>query len=177
MIYNHPEDNQSDISYLGSYHKYRIGSERNPAFDSHSSLILNLKNEYEQAITAFYNRIDPLLKDGIAICYVPSHDPEKSTSGIRTLASRLAANRRFDATSCIVRHTKINKLSSGGNRNITVHLNSLKVENPHLIMGKHVLLLDDVTTTNNSLNACRGLLLQAGASNVKCLALGQTVLE
>jgi predicted amidophosphoribosyltransferase len=41
-------------------------------------------------------------------------------------------------------------------------------------MGREVLLLDDVTTSGSSLEACKRLLLDAGAAAVKCAALGRT---
>jgi predicted amidophosphoribosyltransferase len=87
----------------------------------------------------------------------------------------LARRNRTDATACLIRHTTINKLATGGDRSIEVHLNSIKVQNPNLIKDKRILLIDDVTTTHNSLFACKQLLLEAGAAQVYCLALGQTV--
>lgn len=53
-------------------------------------------------------------------------------------------------------------------------MNSIRVEHAELIQGREVLLLDDVTTSGNSLVACRQLLLEAGAARVKYMALGRT---
>lgn len=184
MIFTHAENNNPDtVLHLGKYFKYWIYVDgektRNPNFDDFSSAILNLKNEEEYAITYFFNRLDGVLGDTFVVCYVPSHDPEKTHSGIRTLAQRIANAKPnvVDGTACLVRTQKIPKLASGGNRSTAVHLNSLKVVNPELIRGKDVLLLDDVTTTHGSLLACKQLLMQAGAKTVQCVALGQTQLE
>ncbi len=81
---------------------------------------------------------------------------------------------RIDATSCLQRYKKVEKKSNGGNRDINVDLNSIKVNNHHLLKGQTVLLLDDVTTTGNSFLSCETLLEQAGALRVVKLALGKT---
>ena len=80
---------------------------------------------------------------------------------------------RIDASSCLVRVHKIEKLALGGPRSIDVHLDSVVVKNGELIQDELVLLLDDVTKTGNSLMACRKLLLDGGAKAVQCAALGQ----
>ena len=43
------------------------------------------------------------------------------------------------------------------------------------ISGDIVLLMDDVTTTGNSLYACREILLNRGAVNVEMFALGKAI--
>jgi len=163
---------------LGDYHPYWISKrdkEKNPDFDSWSAYILEMKRDSKDAIQFFYNKLEPILGVGFAISVVPSHDPRKTLSGLRSLAQRVAANGRIDATSCLVRHTKIPKLSYGGDRSIDLHIQSIRVINHDLIRDREVLLLDDVSTTGNSLKACRKLLLESGAKEVQCMALGITV--
>ena len=41
--------------------------------------------------------------------------------------------------------------------------------------GDIILLMDDVTTTGNSLYACREILLQNGAEHVEMFALGKAI--
>lgn len=161
-----------EVHHLGHYFPYKGGS--NPKFDSFSGKILDLKQSKPGAINYFYEEINELLKEGIVIATVPSSDPAKTESGIVLLGRKLAGNNRYDGTSCLVRHTQIKKLADGGHRGPEVHLNSIRVENIELIRNRTVLLLDDISSTHNSLITCKGLLLEAGAEKVTCYAVGQT---
>lgn len=178
MIFIDRGNNTDSILVLGEYHPYRLpNGEMNPNFDRNwSGRILDIKENKSSAVEFFYQRIPAMSTKEFAVAVVPSHDPEKLDSGIRSLAQRIASVQgRIDATSCLVRNRKIDKLSRGGQRNISVHLTSIQVKNSQLIEGKEVLLLDDVCTSGNSLVACKKLLLSAGAEFVQCVALGQTV--
>ena len=44
---------------------------------------------------------------------------------------------------------------------------------PEIILGKNVLLIDDVVTTCSTLDECAGVLLSAGAAGVMCAALAR----
>ena len=174
VIFKNASSNLADIVTLAFYHpRRRRGA--NPDFDEQSRQILSLKARNRQAIESYYQLVDPLLGGDFAIAVVPSRDSARPGSGIGDLAQLLTGPERTDATSCLVRHTTIPKLACGGDRKLKVHLNSIRVDNEHLIRGREVLLLDDITTTGNSFRACRMLLEQKGASLVKCLALAETV--
>ena len=170
------------MCYYSPYRK-RDGS-LNPNFNKYSSKMLELKKNETEAISFWKNelgqvsKIQKALKNNeVAIAIVPSSSPyEKNLSGIGALGQELIKehNDLIDAIFCLERYQKIDKLSQGGNRNIDVHLNSIQVVNSYLIQNKNVLLLDDVTTTGNSLNACRKLLREAGAKKILCLALAKT---
>ena len=158
----------------GTYHPYRRHGEKNPNFDAYSGLLLDLKENKLRAIEHFREFLEERVREDVPIAVVPSHDPAKTTSGLRTLAERLAAADRIDATDCLVRAEKIDKLAHGGDRSIEVHLKTIQVAKPELIKGRDVLLLDDITTSGNSLLACQQLLLKAGAKRVQMLAFAKT---
>lgn len=178
-------DDSDDFYVLGKYYP-----STDPKFKENdfSKTLLALKYRHDtdgkpedwklrnrkRAIQQFRRQFDRLLSPDIAIAVVPSSDPEASMSGIHELAKALVAKGRVDATECLVRIEKIEKLATGGSRSIDGHLKSVRVDHSELIQGREVLLLDDVTTSGNSLNACRQLLLKAGAKRVKCMALGRT---
>jgi predicted amidophosphoribosyltransferase len=46
---------------------------------------------------------------------------------------------------------------------------------PHQVMGKRILLVDDVFTTGTTVNECARVLLKAGAREVTVLALARSV--
>ncbi|WP_151736738.1 ComF family protein [Paenibacillus tengchongensis] len=171
-------NNPGIIWTLGMYKPYWVytpnGKIVNPDFDTFSGRILDVKQSKLPALNDFFKRLDRNVSKGVSLCVVPSHDPANTESGMKWIAQRLAQGGRVDATSCLVRHKKIDKLAHGGERSKAVHLNSIRVDNQDLVKNKKVLLLDDVTTSNNSLWACQELLLKGGATVVQCLALAKT---
>jgi predicted amidophosphoribosyltransferase len=50
------------------------------------------------------------------------------------------------------------------------------IEADPIVNGRHILLLDDVTTTGTSFAAASARLFEAGAASVTCLAIARTVL-
>jgi predicted amidophosphoribosyltransferase len=178
---SYPNVDENDYFYLHDYPPYWLDQTariRNPNITCHTRLIMDFKSTNEvmklRAHDLFFNSLNPYLKKGIPIVIVPSHDPDKKMSNLVKLGKSLANDGRIDATSCLQRIKKISKLSEGGDRSIEVHLKSIKVVDDKLIAKRHILLLDDVTTTGNSFYACKQLLLNAGASDVTCIALGKT---
>lgn len=170
--------NHQQVNSLGEYHKYWLirDVQRNPTFDDYSNQILRLKDNLDWAVQRFYDQLSPLIiAKELCFCYVPSSTKEKRNTGIRRLAMKLAAlHQRTDATACLIRTKTIPKAALGGERSREIQLDSLIINQATLIAGKTVILLDDVTTTGTSMEACRDLLLVAGAKTVYCLALGQT---
>lgn len=176
------------IYYLSDYHKYWIhndyGKMANPGFDDFSSKILHLKNSSIDSIEYFSQRLDNIfgakgnnLGLQIVLCCVPSSSIEDPNNGVKAVIKKISGPDRIDGSSCLVRTIAIQKLSLGGDRSKEIHYKSIKCINTHLIINKLVVLLDDVTTSGNSLNACREILLKAGAKEVICVALGMTVAE
>lgn len=107
---------------------------------------------------------------------VPSHTKgETNESGIAELARRLAQNNRIDKVNYLIRNKTIDKLAYGGSRDIRVQLGSIGVNPDMKVEGDVVLIVDDVTTSGASLEACRNILLEHGAQRVAMLALGQSV--
>lgn len=55
------------------------------------------------------------------------------------------------------------------------NLKSAFVAEPIFVIGKRILLIDDVMTTGSTFNECSQTLLKAGASNVFCLSIATSV--
>ncbi len=171
-----PRHNDTNCVFaLGEYRPYRSadGAALNPEFDEFSRQILRLKRRDQNAIRYFRAELDPLLGSGFAIAVVPGHQAGEETP-MADVAKALVRRGRFDATTALLRHTSIEKLSKGGQRSSQYHLETTRVSGPEFIYRRRILLLDDIATTGNSLQACRQLLLEAGAASVKCAVLGRT---
>lgn len=172
-------DDFSAIACVFKYRPYRIDGNVNPDANSVTWLILDLKDvhsrNHDVALKKCFTVLNPNIERGVVITVVPSHDPSKLVSGIRQLATELARHGRVDGTGCLLRYRKVDKKSGGGSRDANIDMTSIRVEQPHIIKGKPVLLMDDVTTTGNSLFACKELLMRAGALCVQRLALAKTV--
>lgn len=169
-----------ELYYLRNYHPLKWQGEENDSFDYFSDKILELKNKEQTSIDLWFEELKKHLKmdESFAIAVVPSHLSGNQVSGIHLVAQKLAKflpEKITDATLCLIRVKNIDPLSRGGNRKLNTHLESMEVINFELIQNKNVLLLDDVATSGNSLRAGKELLLKAGASKVKCIALGKTV--
>jgi predicted amidophosphoribosyltransferase len=167
------------IYYLGDYHPWR--NRQNPRFDAYSRRVLDLKDReptprQAAAIEYFVEEIAKYIGSTFAVVAVPSHKPGVTDSGVIQLAQTLARTYEniTDATGCLIRTEEIDKLSTGGVRSIEVHLNSMGVRHAHLIRNRDVLVLDDVSTSGNSLKASELLLKNAGVRSVTLMAVGRT---
>lgn len=171
-------DLTSYIICLVRYHPYRDG--KNPHFDDTSGLLIDLKERKPKAIEAFTQMIEEkahaVVDNHWPIAVVPPHDPDDPESGIQIVAQRLIErNEHPDATDCLYRAEFVPpQASNSGRRSRADHRESLDVQGSPRINQKTVLLLDDITTTGQSMEVAKRLLLQAGAAKVQCLAIGRT---
>jgi hypoxanthine phosphoribosyltransferase len=168
--------NLPEIFYLGVYQPFTGECEGDFDFTEYTSRIWDLKNCNPLVIEAFADCISSNLHDDFdCIVVVPPHQSGKDNSGIKILAQEIASkNHLIDATSCLIRYRTIDKLTTGGNRSLETHLQSLKVVNQEIIKDNKLLVIDDVSTTGNSLKACQELLEYAGAKSVKSFVLAKT---
>ncbi|RHV45033.1 hypothetical protein DXB46_16155 [Lachnospiraceae bacterium OM04-12BH] len=179
MVFVNEAWNQTgDIVVYSNYHKYWLDRERkikNPLFDVYSGKILDLKEGKMSAVQYFYQLLDPEIRRGVTICVVPSSNSEIKESGIGKLGEMLAGNGRKNKVYFLRRNKSIDKLATGGNRSMETHMKSISTVLDMDIDNDIVLLMDDVTTTGNSLYACKEILLQNGAREVEMFALGKAI--
>ena len=142
-----------------------------------TQLINALNQERQWPLKRLFDLLDPMLEPGIAIAVVPTHIAYQAFWPMRTLAQKLAANGRFDATSCLVRTTSIRRITFGGPSTRALHRQTIRLENAPLVAGKRVLLLDDIAKSGVSLTVCREMLYEAGATIVQSMALGWVIVE
>lgn len=171
------EGGDENIVTLGIYHppqgrKRRVWEE----LGKFERMIWALKNGNAGTVRNVADRLDEVIEQGIVLCVVPSHRAaDCNLSGIARVAKRLAANGRMDGVDALIRLKTVEKLSGGGRRELQVHYDSVVYDNTFDFVGKTVLLMDDVTTTGNSLVACRNIILkQSGAGRCVMFAIAQT---
>ena len=178
VFVNNDWNDTGDIVVYSNYHKYWLDRERrikNPLFDVFSGKILDLKQGKNEAIRYFYNLIDAEICKDVTICVVPSSDADKECSGISMLGEMLAENGRVNKVYFLKCKKSIEKLATGGARDKWVHMQSITTVDDMDVQGDVVLLMDDVTTTGNSLYVCKELLLSKGAEKVEMFALGKAI--
>ncbi len=142
----------------------------------HSSRIMDIKKSREAGLRYFEKIFAEIIKKPyFAIAVVPSHDPASVRSGLHILVSRINKNiGAVDGGDYLIRTKKIEKLATGGNRALSIHLDSMAANNAARFKNRRIMLLDDVLTSGNSMVAGRKVLLEAGAGDVTCIALSQT---
>jgi len=178
VFVNESWNRTGDIVIYSNYHKYWLDRERkikNPLFDVYSGKILDLKEGKMSAIYYFYNLLDMEINKDVTICVVPSSNADAKESGIGMLGEMLASNGRKDRVYFLRRIKSIDKLATGGGRDREIHMRTISTLQDIDIRGDIVLLMDDVTTTGNSLYACREILLEKGAEEVEMFALGKAI--
>ena len=168
---------EGQVIRCGFYHRYRNpDGTKNQAFDMFSGKILDVKDKKESGIQFFFRQLDEEICRDVTICVVPSHHAGmKNESGVAELARRLAQDGRIDKVDYLLRTETIDKLAYGGSRDIRVQLESIGTNAEMTVTGDVVLIVDDVTTSGASLEACKQILMEHGAKRVATLALGQSI--
>lgn len=188
-------DKYLDIYHLDYYYTKKIYDEDihekviNKDFNKYSQDILYLKkstiNNY--IIRYFSDKLTYVLEEEFNNGYkipdyitcVPSHQAYKINENMNRVINNLCY--KFgsqNACGGLQRTKTIVKLAYGGRRDKEVHLNSININNNILKVNteeinKIVYVMDDITTTGHTLNACKEMLEGAGYI-VRCIALGKT---
>lgn len=166
------------INYLSVYQPYRNGN--NESFDHISGMLLSFKKGEDKSIQFWLGRIEKeliskLQTKSFYVATVPSSTKGKRHTGFEKLIPKLSG--KFDILNekknLLKRDKSIEKLATGGDRAIEVHVNSLSVPTVGAA-DKNVVLLDDVTTTGNSMRAAISKLERAGYNVILAIALGKT---
>jgi len=172
-----------NIMSLYDYHPWDHGN--NPNIDQITHKILNFKKDGVQPSRKFSVRmfssalrgsIIPLITTNNNICcVVPSHTKDKVSVGMIEVLNIVYKGFKFTNSDTHLRRVyDVEKAATGGPRSIQLHLDSITVDEPEKVKGKTVFLFDDVTSTGASLQACKQLLLEAGAAAVVMIAIGHT---
>lgn len=172
------------IYYLQTYYPKKHHLHNN----IHSIRLIDFKNGSDSAYYHYLNTLCTnnfirkfiLSSNKVAICNVPSHSANKYsnmdriTDDLYNYFSNI--NPSIKRTN-LTRTSEIQKLSFGGNRDENIHYKSIELRKDEDIVGYDILLLDDVYTTGNSLNACKRILKDNGANNVYRFTFSKTFFQ
>lgn len=176
----------TQIYKIFDYEPYRSFGEDNPKRNDITFKMMDLKNSnhhnhqsgidfFKPRVHSAFQAIASLLKTTkIQLAIVPSSAKGLTAVGLEALVkdvkevsvkyNPLFLHRDYDVTSA----------KNGGERSIKKHLDSISIKvEPDVNIP--VLILDDVTTTGSSLEACREIILNSGVKTVYMLAIGKTV--
>lgn len=171
---------EEKIYYLHPYYPTR--------FVEHSGVsesIIAFKQCYQRPIDRFTNEMkEALLQElgndvsklkGMCVVVVPSHTEGRWSESLLRMAKSLCKDLKMtDCSKALERIREHDKLATGGDRSIESHTSTMKVNPEYDIKGKRILVLDDVTTSGNSLLASARILKEAGAESVAAIAIGKT---
>lgn len=160
---NYPQNNYYKFNY------YSFMAMKNRTYNINDWL------PFPDYLSSFLNLFD----GNWIICTVPGH--EKTTNeynGTLDIIKLVSLKPNF-----IVRNTLIQrkfnvdkKATSYGSRikDFRRDMESLQIEYGFDVKGKHIIVVDDITTTGSILIACKNILMDAGASSVVLFAFGKT---
>jgi hypothetical protein len=170
-----PETTHNPYSHLYRYFPIHACSE-----DAESNRLRLFKAGIRNALKHYYyclqNWISYHIDTEVSIVAVPSSDHTRINS-ITKVARAIAKNNRMvsDATMAISKKYTTASFCRTNNRNTDDMIRSLRIDKT-LIAGKHILLVDDISTTGKTFEILEQLLFDNGAASVMCVSLGKTIL-
>jgi len=150
---------------------YKMMDLKNPAHQNHQSGINFFKPKVHSAFKGFANLFNT---KKLQVAIVPSSVKGVTAPGLEALVHDVADINVIYSPLYLHRDYDVTSAKQGGDRSIQKHLDSISIK-VDLDVNIPVLILDDVTTTGSSLEACREIILNSGAKTVYMLAIGKTV--
>lgn len=179
--------NDNNIYYLYDYYKkwwIEHYPDNNFYRTSYFSFIKLKKGEHNpnwhfKFVTAVNNFLNMFNGEWI-ICSIPGH--EKTLNITNALHSQILSKVYLEPgqtmqNTLIQRSYTVDKKSMSANERVKdykIEMKSLLINDKINIKNKNIIVFDDITTTGCSMIAAKELLLEAGAKNVVCVALGKT---
>ena len=169
------------ILYLHNY--FPVRSERHNGI---SSRIIDFKRGEVTAVRQFSTEMQEALEEygksntysikDTVLCIVPSHKDGFYSYGLTKMADNLISHfGMIDGTSIIKRITLHEQNSTGGDRSIQKQLETLCIDDHvGILAGKNVMVLDDIVTTGNTIEAVRRLLREKQVNSVLAITIGKT---
>ena len=161
--------------YPVRYEEHKGVSERILAFkNGDDEAVRQFASEMKEAMDEKYKGYMDKLSNTI-VCVMPSHEAGQYSKGLTRLAAYLAFTYgMIDGVHLIKRKITHDKIATGGDRSVQNQIETLEISTDYSIAGKDIVILDDVTTTGNSIEAVRRLLYQHNVGKIYAQTLGKT---
>ena len=164
-------------SYLNRYQREQASASQALVADSLAILSLKRETLYSADVISSWTErllrpIESLIGGNTVLCSVPPAVPSDLLSGIQLVA--LALSKQLDVPYMHDALTRIAPIETSVNRergNRSIHYESIAANSA--VLGKHIVLLDDVLVSGTTLSACSELLLAAGARHIYPFSLAQ----
>ena len=177
MVFKYDENN---IAYLHEYYPKRYKEH-----SGESENILQFKNGDSSAIEKYRKEISEALADqvhgevyklkGYFVAVVPSHQVGRHSIALLNVVEYLRNQfEMINANNLLIRKRNHDKLSYGGDRSVASHIDTIVVNSNIDIFGKNIIILDDITTTGNSMLASSKLIGEHNVNSIIKVTIGKT---
>ena len=151
-----------------------------------SELVLAFKNKnmnmHDSAVMTVAKALESALSGPCALAAIPPSKTSKNyKTSVHELITRIVADigvtkNITDASDCLYRKCDIeSQHKKAGKRDESTLIESTGIQNVEKIKDIDVLVIDDVTTSGNSLNIAEDMLLKSGAKSVVKFSVGKTL--
>lgn len=130
-----------------------------------------IKNDFRKAMESLID-VNGWWNSKIAIAVMPSHIENAYGNNLLRLCGDICTGFNFiNASKMIVRTSTKMKSTTGGERSVLAHLNTLDIDFNMRYQADYYIVLDDITTTGSSLNAAKCLLANNGIAEDKIIKI------
>jgi competence protein ComFC len=134
------------------------------------------KRSAAKDLAFFMNGVLPYLDEDTVITYVPAtgaHIRERGFDNMRQLAKELSKLQHLPLLSALARTTHVTQKGADKKTRKKQLVGAFRVDSGK-VLGKNILLVDDVVTTGATLEECTKLLYAAGAKRVTAVVIART---
>jgi hypothetical protein len=162
-----------NIRFIHDYEPVRGRSE----VPQTTSQIIDFKDNVKNLVQHYAEILDTIIGSNVIVCCAPSHSIDGWGDSLLETTRYLGGRKGRTALPNLLRRHQFTRKRTrpGSNRSLQTNLNSIEVTDASSIADRPVVVIDDVTTSGNTLLACSELLWEAGCNCVGAIALGQTI--
>jgi ComF family protein len=138
------------------------------------------KRAASEDLTTLLDSLLPPTRSDLIVVSVPTVTSRVRRRGFdhaMLLAKSLVHKRKLVYINVLSRTGQKQQVGLGRNDRLIAQKDTMYIRNGDIVVGKNILLVDDVVTTGSTLNEAARVLKSAGAARVDCVVLAQSALE